>query len=410
MRESQRLVLRAGEIRTRLSELAGISELADEHRGEIDTLRNEYGDVERRQAAALIAEDVPEETRTDETSEDRELRELRGRVQFTEYVGAALEMRAASGAELEYNQTLGIAANNFPLELLAPPMERRATTDTESETNQQSWLDRLFATSAAARVGVSFRSVGAGVASFPMTTAGAAGVQRGRTEAVTAAAWTVSASELKPTRNAVHLVFSREDAARLPGLEDALTRDLRMGLMDAVDLAVFEGDTGASGTDADITGLQTAASVVEKTLTQANKVKGPNTLQAFVELIDGIHAIGPGDLRIVSSVGANTLWMTTFANSAAENQTVAQFLMASGINWTTRGNIDDATTNNKLGAFIGRGRGIDGAGVAAVWDAGELIRDPYTNAAKGEVVLTLNYLWNFGLPRPTNFARLKFVT
>ena len=107
MRDSQRLVLRAGEIRTRLSELAGVTELSDEQRSEIDTLRNEYGDVERRQAAALIAEDVPEETRTDETSEDGELRELRGRVQFTEYVGAALEMRAASGAELEYNQTLG---------------------------------------------------------------------------------------------------------------------------------------------------------------------------------------------------------------------------------------------------------------------------------------------------------------
>ena len=33
MRESQRLVLRAGEIRTRLSELAGIAELDDEQRG-----------------------------------------------------------------------------------------------------------------------------------------------------------------------------------------------------------------------------------------------------------------------------------------------------------------------------------------------------------------------------------------
>ena len=131
-------------------------------------------------------------------------------------------MRAASGAELEFNQTLGIAANNFPLELLAPPMERRATTDTNSETNQQSWLDRLFATSAAARVGVSFRSVGAGVASFPVTMAGARGVQRARSEAVSAATWTISASELKPSRNAVHLVFSREDAARLPGLEQAL--------------------------------------------------------------------------------------------------------------------------------------------------------------------------------------------
>ena len=228
MRDSQRLALRAGEIRTRLSELAGISEITDEHRGEIDTLRNEYGDVERRQAAALIAEDVPEETQTDETSEDREIRELRGRIQFNRYVGAAMEMRAASGAELEYNQAFGIAANNFPLELLAPPLEQRATTDTESGVNQQSWLDRLFATSAAARVGVSFRSVGAGVArSFPVTTAGASGVQRGRTEAVTAATWTVSASELKPTRNAVNLVFSREDAARLPGLEDTLSNGVQ---------------------------------------------------------------------------------------------------------------------------------------------------------------------------------------
>ena len=83
--------------------------------------------------------------------------------------------------------------------------------------------------------------------------------------------------------------------------------------------------------------------------------------------------------------------MTTIANSTAENQTLAQFLRASEINWSTRGDIENATTNGKFGAFIGRGRGIDGAGVAAVWDAGELIRDPYTSAAKGEVVLTLNY-------------------
>ena len=160
----------------------------------------------------------------------------------------------------------------------------------------------------------------------------------------------------------MHLVFSIEDTARLPDLEQALRRDLQMGLMDAIDLAIFEGDTSATGTDADITGLQTAANVVEKTLTQANKVKGPNTLQAFVELIDGIHAIGPGDLRIVSSVGANTLWMTTIANSAAENQTVAQFLMASGINWTARGGIDDGSTANKFGGFIGRGRGCGRVG------------------------------------------------
>ena len=214
----------------------------------------------------------------------------------------------------------------------------------------------------------------------------------------------------EPTRNAIHAIFSREDDLRLPGLEEAITRDLRMGLMDAVDLAIFEGDSTATGTAADITGLQTAASVVEKTVTQTNKVKGPETLQALVELIDGKHAEGAGDLRIVASVGANTLWMTTVANSTAENQTIAQFLMASGMTWGVRGDISAVSTANAFGAFVGRGRGIDGAAVAPVWDSGELIRDPYTAAAKGEVVLTLNYFWNFGLPRPSNFARLKFVT
>lgn len=37
------------------------------------------------------------------------------------------------------------------------------------------------------------------------------------------------------------------------------------------------------------------------------------------------------------------------------------------------------------------------------------MRDHYSGAAKGEIALTLSYLWNFGLPRAANFARVKFV-
>ena len=48
-------------------------------------------------------------------------------------------------------------------------------------------------------------------------------------------------------------------------------------------------------------------------------------------------------------------------------------------------------------------------GVAAVWEAAQLIRDPYTGAKSGEVALTLSHLWGFKLPRPSNFARVKFV-
>ena len=360
--------------------------------------------------AALVSEGEPIETRTQESAEDRELRELRSKVVFADYVGAAMEQRAVGGAALEYNQALKIPANQFPLSMLAPDLEQRATTNTDTATMPKRWLDRLLAGSAAERLGITFESVEPGVATYPVTTAGATGAQRGRTEAAADTAWTVGTTDMKPKRNAVSLTYSMEDAARLPGLDDALVRDLRIGLMEAVDKAVFLGDDGANENGADITGLNTASNVVEKTVTQANKVKADQTLKAFVELVDGIHAESVGQLRLVVSVGSNVLWSTTIHNNAADNQTVGQFLMASGLNWTVRGGIDTATANGDWGAFVGRGRGIDGAGVAAVWSQGELIRDPYSSAKKGEVILTLNYLWDFSLPRATNFARLKYVT
>ena len=257
-------------------------------------------------------------------------------------------------------------------------------------------------------LGITFQSVAPGVSAHPVTTAGATGVQRARMEAVTATAWTVGTSELKPKRNTALLVFSSEDAYRMPGLEDALRRDLQMGVMQAVDLAIFNGDATATGNDANISGLQTLAGV-EKTITQANKVKGPETLKEFLELIDGTHATQPSDLRIVASVPSNVLWGSTIFNATAESMTIQQFLIVAGLMWRTRADIDDNTANGDFGAYIGRQRGIDGAGVAAVWNSGELIRDPYSGAAKGEVNLTLAYYWDFKLPRASNFARIKYT-
>ena len=62
---------------------------------------------------------------------------------------------------------------------------------------------------------------------------------------------------MKPKRGSVRAIFSVEDMARLPGLEDALRRDLRAALMDSIDKAIFRGDLGTGdgilrfGRDAD---------------------------------------------------------------------------------------------------------------------------------------------------------------
>ena len=185
---------------------------------------------------------------------------------------------------------------------------------------------------------------------------------------------------------------------------------MRAGLVDSIDIACFNGDDSATGTDADIVGLQTAA-ISEGTLTQANKVMADDTLAHFLAYVDGRYAASMSDLNIVASVGANVLWYSTIHAATVDNQTIAQFLMASGVNWSARGDIDTATANGDFGAYIGLGRGIDGAGIAAVWDSGQLIRDPYgDHSTKGEVALTLNYLWNLKFPRTANFKRLKYVS
>ena len=414
MTKRLKIELRRSEIRSRLNEIRGMAEAerTAEVRAEAERLEAELTASEVELRAAIEAEDAELRQRGNQANgdgESAELRELRGRVTLAAYFGAAVESRAVDGAELEFNQALGIPAGRFPLELLAP-REERATTDVDAAATQRTWLDRLFSETAAMYAGVTFENVAPGVSAHPVVTAGASAAQRGRDEAAADAAWTVGVEEIKPSRNAVRATFNEVDAARLPGLEDALRRDLRMALTEGIDRAIFIGDAGANENGADITGLQTAAGVVEITLSQANKIKGVETLAQFAGLLDGKHASMLSGLRVVASVGANTLWLSTNVSGAsAQPLTLAKWLMDAGLSWRVRGDLAAASGNGAFGAFIGRAAGIAGAAVAAVWNSAAMIRDPYSEAAKGEVALTLSTLWGFKLPRPSNFARLKFV-
>ena len=252
MLKSQTLALRASEIRTKLAALSGAEgELSDEARAEIGTLRTEYVDVETRFQAASTVEDV-REVETAESSEGREVIELRSKSSVASYLSAAVEMRAIKdGPEAEYNSALGMGADKFPLSLLAP--EIRQTTDTDVSTNQRTWLDRLFDATAAQRLGVTFSSVGPGVASFPVTTAGATAKQYAKSADAGAAAWSIGVTEMRPKSNRVHAIFSIEDSARIgPGLEAALRRDLSAALVEGIDRTIFNGDSSPGGTTADI--------------------------------------------------------------------------------------------------------------------------------------------------------------
>ena len=103
-------------------------------------------------------------------------------------------------------------------------------------------------------------------------------------------------------------------------------------------------------------------------MTQASKVKGVDVLTAFASLVDGKHATTGSDLRAVLSVGAFRLWFATLANSGnAVDTTILEFLGRAGISTSSRGGLDTDTTAGLFGAYIGRARGIEGAGVVPVW-------------------------------------------
>ena len=409
-----RLVSATIELEKRRADLGALLDVETEKRGEdfeakVTAAKTAITTAQTAQETAALAEpEVPEHREA--SAEGSELRELRANVDFGRYVAAAMGGHGVTkGAELEFNQHLGIGDSYFPMELLAGKLETRAARDGDGEANQSTWLDRVFQGMAAERVGISFRPVSPGVSALPVTTAGGSPAQRGRTEAAAESTYTVAVTEIKPARRAVHGIYSIEDDMRLPGLADAIERDMRMAMVESVDLAVFKGDSGANENSADILGMQTAG-IVEAELTQGNKVKADEVLKFFLAYVDGQYAASLSDVRIVTSVGANTLWYGSIHNAAADNQTIAQFMMASGLSWTARGGIDTNTANGDFGAYVGLGRGIEGAGIAAVWEQGQLIRDPYSAANKGEVQLTLNYLWQLAFPRSDNFKRLKFVT
>ena len=407
----QTLELHLGDLRRKLAESIAASEPDHEV---IEKLTGEIRSTDISLTAQKLLEPEVTKVVTDTLSpEDRELAELRGKVDFGKYVGAALAgMPVMGGPELEYNQHLGLAANYFPLELIgAGLLEARAIRDVDGAAGQATWLDRVFAESAAARLGITMPVVNPGIAAYPVLSAGASGAQRGRTEAAAEGTYTVVVEELKPTRHAVHGIYSIEDELRLPGMAEAIVRDMRAAIVESMDKAILSGDNGANETAGDIVGLRTHADVTEVTITQTNKVKGDELLKLFLGFVDGKYAASMADVRMVASVGSNTLWGGTVHNSAVDNQTVAAFLRANGVSWTVRDGIDPNTANGDFGAYVGLARGADGAGVAPIWNQAQLIRDEFgARATQGEVGLTLNAFWNFGLVRANNFKRLKYVS
>ena len=150
MTPRQKIEVRQVEVRQRLRELAEKDDWTDEERSEADGLKTETRSLDDKLAAAIAAEpETPPETTTTQTSEERELAELRERSSVADLLRSLTRQSLPTGAIAELQQHHGIEPTRVPLELL---IEERAASvslptavsDAPTQANQQATMLPVF--------------------------------------------------------------------------------------------------------------------------------------------------------------------------------------------------------------------------------------------------------------------------
>ena len=416
MRKSQRLSLRMSECRTSLNaavdkrNVSKAAEDTDEIRGivkEIDTSSRQLSDTEIEYRAALLQESAEDEEAgktADPDAEERERRNLISQARATDIIFEAVEDRAATGATAEARSALlGDRARErmLPFEFLLPREEERTNITpvadaAESGGTQASVLERVFTRSVAGRLLVSMPSVAIGESTFPIMTAGTTAAQVAADGTVVAQAGAFTGFSLDPIRLSARYLFRVEDTYRLRNFESILRRDLAAVMSDKMDDEVINGDGAGPNVNGFLNELPAAADPAATSTHAA-------WLALFTGLVDGLNAYTLADIRAVIGQESYTNGESVYRGNQS-NETVIQTLQlrSGGLSVSSRipvaGNNKRQTNIAALTSYPGRNA------VAPIWKAMEVIRDPYTGAASGQIALTAIMLWNFKILRETGFS------
>ena len=422
MTKSQKLALRLSEIRQKLNELSGFDSdaLTDEQRSEMTKLSDEYPRTETEWRAASIAESAAAETRR-ETGEGAEFRRLEAQTEIRHFLAEAATGVAVDGVAAEFRAaTLGDDARPglVPWEALLPRRREEHRVDTATDASaldvgasQNEILPRLFTNTSAAFLGVSMPMVARGEANFPVLTGGDPGAMAAAGAAHDAVAATFTATVLEPRRLVARYAFRVEDAARLIGMEDALRSDMRGALGEQMDSIVLNGD-GASPNPSGFFATLTAPAA------PGAQTGFDEFITAISNGVDGRYAGNLSGVRLL--VGAESYRLAAGERTSTGEVSAADYLVQRSGGLQASALIPAPATVSVTGtdyphiqsaiSFAATRGG--GSCVAPIWQGLELIRDPYSGAASGEVAITATMLWNFAILRvaPYSFVRFRTAT
>ena len=401
----QKITLRLSEVRSRLNAIAGLEgeALTEKITAESGALQTEYAELEVRHRAAVASEPDPQEvvTRTGDP-EQRERLELRGKTGIADFLRAAAGGAAVAGAAAEYAESLGVpTTGHLPMALLertTPTPETRAITAAPAVKGMlQPLVPFVFERSAAASLGISMPSVASGQVQIPKITTAPPSDTLAKDGAAPVTAAAVSLVNQAPVRIAGSFEVRVEDLAVMPSLESALSESLQGSMSNEFDEQVF------NGTATELNGLftqaddESVASAVETYVTGIGR---------FAGLVDGKHAYTLADVRSVIGSKTFALYAGVFANSNKGDMSLFDYLTQA------LGSIRVSDRVPGVSSSAQRCICVLTASAEApkihVWDAMQVIRDPYSGAGAGKVTITATALVS-PLYIPHGVAQVKEV-
>lgn len=256
MLDSVKIQRRQSEIRQELATLVGKETPTEDETRSIGALDLEYRSNETRYRGALIAEDEERREAGDEleTRSDREWAEVMQGFEVRQAVMALDEGRALDGATAEIINEMRSVGGYQGIPIPYQALEQRAgetvSSDTPEPKAMRPIIDRIFAGSVAEKLGVQRISIAQGSLAFPVATAGAVfGWQTDELANIgAAAAFKTSERALAPDHTGgAQMIISRKSLKQSgAGLEQAIRRDLNAAIGAELDRVTVNG-SGAGG-------------------------------------------------------------------------------------------------------------------------------------------------------------------
>ena len=386
---TQRLTIRTSEQRSRLAELAGLDELTDEQRAELGTLGTEHQDTESQLRAAVAADFSVTPAGDPVDSEIRERLELRAKTGIGDFLAAAAGGAAVAGAAAEYAAACGVpVVGHLPMAIFtrtpptAPTVETRAITPGPAVKGAlQPTVPYVFERSAAASLGIMMPTVPIGQVQIPKISTAPPADTLAKDGAAPSTAASVTLVNQAPVRIAGSFEVRVEDLAVMPTLESALSESMQGSMSNELDESTFNGASG------ELNGLFTQAANVSA----AGAVETYTTgIGRFAALVDGRHAYTLADVRAVIGSKTFALYAGVFANSNKGDVSLFDYLsrMLGSIRVSDR--VPAVASSAQKGIVV-----LTASAEMPkihVWDAMQIVRDPYSGAGAGKVTITATAL------------------